>query len=156
MSSMFYKGYEGSVELSGVDNCYYGKILGISDLVTYQAGVANELLSAFKEAVDDYLETCVICNKAPNVSEQMSIELSRLFNLSHLIADYGQAGNYAVMWKSVEHDGEPKGASRYLVINQYGMQSVIDHFDSGVGFRHGYHVMSKILFWLPVEESVGA
>lgn len=153
MSSVFYKGYEGSVELSGEDNCYHGKLLWISDLVTYQADRAEDLFSAFQEAVDDYLDTCAACNIVPKVSEKLSAELPRLFNISHLIADYGSVGNYAVMWKSVDHDGEPGGAKRYRVINQYGMQSVIDHYDGGAGFRHGYHVMSKILFWLPIEES---
>lgn len=40
------------------DNCLYGKILFIKDLVTYQSDNPAELEQEFKDAVDDYLETC--------------------------------------------------------------------------------------------------
>lgn len=52
-----YKGYNGSQEFSDEDNIYYGKILGIKDSVTYEAVNKRELKTAFREAVDDYIET---------------------------------------------------------------------------------------------------
>lgn len=53
-----YKEYYGSVEFSGEDECFYGKIIGIDDLVTFEGNSVEELKKAFEEAVDDYLITC--------------------------------------------------------------------------------------------------
>lgn len=61
-----HKDYYGSVEFSADDNTLYGKIIGINDLVTYEAESVNELKTSFKEAVEDYLETCKELKKEPN------------------------------------------------------------------------------------------
>ena len=53
-----YKGYTGSVEYSAEDEVLHGRILFIRSLITYEADDAKGLASAFKEAVDDYLEDC--------------------------------------------------------------------------------------------------
>ena len=55
-NEMEYKGYKGTVEFSNEDNCFYGKIAGIDDLVTFESQSVEELNIFFKEAVDDYLE----------------------------------------------------------------------------------------------------
>lgn len=61
-----HKNYFGSVEFSSEDNVLYGKILGINDLVSYEAESVQELKTAFIEAVEDYLETCNALGKEPN------------------------------------------------------------------------------------------
>ncbi|AIJ38354.1 HicB [Flavobacterium psychrophilum] len=48
------KGYKGSVEFSIQDNCFFGKIIGINDLVSYEGQTFSELKKAFEEAVNDY------------------------------------------------------------------------------------------------------
>lgn len=53
-----YKGYLGTVEFSAEDNCLFGKIIGITDLISYEAQEVSELKEAFEEAVNDYLDTC--------------------------------------------------------------------------------------------------
>lgn len=53
-----YKGYTGSLQVSVEDNCLYGRIEGIDDLVTYEAQTVEEARAAFQEAVDHYLQTC--------------------------------------------------------------------------------------------------
>jgi len=53
-----YKGFQGSVDFSVEDNILFGKILHISDVVSYDADTAAEIYNSFKEAVDDYIETC--------------------------------------------------------------------------------------------------
>lgn len=53
-----YKGYFGSVEYSGDDEVFFGKLLGIKALVLFEGQSVGELKSAFHEAVDDYIETC--------------------------------------------------------------------------------------------------
>lgn len=61
-----YKGYIGTVEFSAEDNCLFGKIIGINDLVNYEAQEVSELKKAFQETVDDYLDTCKQLGKQPN------------------------------------------------------------------------------------------
>lgn len=53
-----YNGYFGSVEYSGDDDVFYGKLLGIKALVLFEGQSVDELKTAFYEAVDDYIETC--------------------------------------------------------------------------------------------------
>jgi predicted HicB family RNase H-like nuclease len=60
-----YKGYLGTVEFSAEDNCLFGKIIGINDLISYEAQEVSELKEGFEEAVNDYLETCKELGKQP-------------------------------------------------------------------------------------------
>ncbi|MNE95574.1 hypothetical protein D3C80_1936770 [compost metagenome] len=53
-----HKSYFGTVEYSNEDNVYYGQILKINDLVTFEGSSVSELEDSFKEAVNDYLDTC--------------------------------------------------------------------------------------------------
>ena len=59
MNMLSYKGYYGSIEASVEDNCLYGKLEFISALVNYEGDTVAALNDACKEAVDDYLQTCV-------------------------------------------------------------------------------------------------
>jgi predicted HicB family RNase H-like nuclease len=56
--TLSYKGYCGSIKISLDDDCLYGEILFINDLVTYEATHPAELEQQFKNAVDYYLEKC--------------------------------------------------------------------------------------------------
>lgn len=58
MKTFKYKNYDGSIEASIEDNCLHGKILFITDLVTYEALTIEDLRREFENAVDDYLKTC--------------------------------------------------------------------------------------------------
>lgn len=62
-----YKGYYGSIEASTEDNCLFGKLLFIRALVSYEGQTVAELQAAFREAVDDYLETCKAQEKEPEI-----------------------------------------------------------------------------------------
>ena len=56
--TLSYKSYLGSIEVSTDDNCLFGKILFINDLVTYEANTVGELKIEFQKAVDGYLAFC--------------------------------------------------------------------------------------------------
>ena len=51
-----YRGYTGSIEFSSDDQCYFGRLLNINDLVHYEADSVEELNEEFKKAVDDYID----------------------------------------------------------------------------------------------------
>jgi predicted HicB family RNase H-like nuclease len=66
MGNIFeYKGYSGSLEVSAEDHCLFGKILFITDLVTYEAETVSDLEAEFVAAVDDYILTCKEVGKEP-------------------------------------------------------------------------------------------
>lgn len=59
MSGMLtHKGYSGSVRFNEEDRVFHGKIEFIRSLVSYEGTDVDSLETAFKEAVDDYLEHC--------------------------------------------------------------------------------------------------
>ena len=60
-----YKGYSARPEFSVDDKVFYGKILGIDDLVDFYTADAGKLEEEFHAAVDDYLEFCEEVGKAP-------------------------------------------------------------------------------------------
>ena len=63
--TMNYKGYTGSVEFSEADGLFYGKVLGIRSLVSYEGGNVKELEDDFHGAVDDY----IACSEEYSVPE---------------------------------------------------------------------------------------
>lgn len=56
--TMSYKNYTGSIEFSEEDGLFYGKVIGIQPLISYEGSTAKELEDDFHGAVDDYLEVC--------------------------------------------------------------------------------------------------
>ncbi len=53
-----YKGYVGSIEFDDEDMVFHGRVLGLRDVVTFEADDAQGLVKAFHESVDDYLAFC--------------------------------------------------------------------------------------------------
>ncbi|HWW41926.1 hypothetical protein [Pedobacter sp.] len=60
-----YKNYYTLVHFSAVDEVFYGKILAINDLVSFEGSSVKDLKTAFKEAVEDYLKPCSQIAKRP-------------------------------------------------------------------------------------------
>jgi len=53
-----YKGYSGTVEYSMAVNIFFGKVLGIKGLISYEGDSVQSLRQDFEGAVDDYFEMC--------------------------------------------------------------------------------------------------
>ncbi|RMG19274.1 MAG: type II toxin-antitoxin system HicB family antitoxin [Bacteroidetes bacterium] len=60
-----YKGFIGSVHFQAEDELFYGRIEGITDLVTFEGKSVEELKKAFEEAVEDYVQLCKAIGKEP-------------------------------------------------------------------------------------------
>jgi len=60
-----YKEFIGSVQFQGEDEIFFGRIEGVSDLVTFEGDSVKALKQAFEEAVDDYLDLCESIGKEP-------------------------------------------------------------------------------------------
>jgi predicted HicB family RNase H-like nuclease len=62
---MTYKNYAARIEYSDEDNCFVGHIAGINDIIGFHGDSVAQLQTAFKEAVDDYIDTCKLVGKSP-------------------------------------------------------------------------------------------
>ena len=89
-NTMRYKGYVGSVEFSENDSVFYGKVLGIRSLISYEGANAKDLVSDFHEAVDDYLALCKEDGISPEVAYKGSFNVRISPQLHEQLAVYAQ------------------------------------------------------------------
>ena len=62
---MRYKGYCAKPEYSVDDRIFYGRILGIDDLVDFSSADATQIETEFHSAVDEYIAFCEEIGKTP-------------------------------------------------------------------------------------------
>ena len=65
MKGVIYKGYAATIAFDAEDGVFYGRLVGIKDVVGFHGESVTGLRAAFHEAVDDYIETCAKVGKAP-------------------------------------------------------------------------------------------
>ena len=53
-----YKGFITIITFSEEDDCFYGKIENITDLVLFDGSTVEEAFHYFVESVEDYIEFC--------------------------------------------------------------------------------------------------
>ncbi|HEV2483493.1 MAG TPA: type II toxin-antitoxin system HicB family antitoxin [Puia sp.] len=111
-----YKGYFGSARYSAADEVFYGKLEGIDDLVNYEASSVKELIKAFHEAVEDYLETCQRIGKEPNKTYKGS------FNVRIPAEMHREAAIYAAS-ADISLNDFVKTAIEYALLNKRILQS---------------------------------
>lgn len=68
INSLTYDGYTASIHYSPADEVFFGKLIGVNDLVSFEGTSVEELKQSMKEAVDDYIETCIAMGKSPEKS----------------------------------------------------------------------------------------
>lgn len=65
MKAAVYRGYAARIEFDPEDEIFTGRIAGIADIVGFHADSVPDLIAAFHEAVDDYVETCAKAGREP-------------------------------------------------------------------------------------------
>lgn len=55
---MNYKGFTAKIEFSADDNVFVGRLIGIDDIVMFEAETVEGLNKAFEDAVDFHIEVC--------------------------------------------------------------------------------------------------
>jgi predicted HicB family RNase H-like nuclease len=91
-----YKGYYASLHFSADDEVFFGKLLGIDDLVNFEGASVRELKKAFHEAVDDYLETCEQLGKEPNKTYKGSFNVRISTELHKAAAVFASVHNISL------------------------------------------------------------
>jgi len=62
---MRFKGYTGVVELDEESGILFGRVIGLRDVITFQGTSVAEVIQAFHDSVDDYLEFCATRGESP-------------------------------------------------------------------------------------------
>lgn len=50
-----YKGYSAHIQFDAEDRIFFGRLLGITDVVSFHGETVDELVRAFEDAVDSYV-----------------------------------------------------------------------------------------------------
>lgn len=91
-----YKGYVGSIEFSEEDSIFYGKVMGIRSLISYEGETAKELIADFHGAVDDYLEMCKTEGRNPEIAYKGSFNIRISPELHRRLVIYTTAHNMSL------------------------------------------------------------
>ena len=62
---MTYKGYTGKIEFDDEAKTFYGEVIGLKDVITFQGESVKELETAMAESIDFYLDWCKERGKIP-------------------------------------------------------------------------------------------
>lgn len=62
---MEYKGFKARIEFSADDEVFFGRLLSIDDVVTFEGKTVRELKRAMKDAVEFHLELCKKTGRSP-------------------------------------------------------------------------------------------
>ena len=75
MMPMQYKGFSGSVEYSEEAGVFYGKVLEVRGLISYEGNCVTELEQDFRNAVDEHLDFCERSGNDPFANELFHVRL---------------------------------------------------------------------------------
>lgn len=95
-NSLSYKGYLGTVEFSAEDNVFFGRIAGIRDVVSFEGTSVKSLTNAFRQAVNDYLETCRQLGKDPDKAYKGSFNVRVKPHIHRMASMKSQALNISL------------------------------------------------------------
>lgn len=85
---MRYKGFTGTADFTEENDVFFGKIIGIADLVSYEGETVKELKKTFRESVEGYIDLCKRQKKlvqkpvTGNFNVRINPELHQLANLA--------------------------------------------------------------------------
>ncbi len=60
-----YKGYQGIVEFDYDAGIFFGEIIDLRDVITFQGTSTEELEQSFRDSIDEYLKFCVELDREP-------------------------------------------------------------------------------------------
>lgn len=72
---IFYKDFIGSIHYSTEDEIFFGKVEGIDDSISFEGSSVKELKDCFREAVEDYIELCMLNGKEPQKAYKGSFNI---------------------------------------------------------------------------------
>jgi predicted HicB family RNase H-like nuclease len=129
-----YNGYIGSAEVDSENGVLVGRLLYIRDAIGYEADTVPALVSAFREAVDDYLAACKEDGTEPDVpckgsfNVRVGPERHRKAAIAARIADVSLNDFVA---QAIDNALEPRAAK--VVYNHQWVTMVGEHRTASTG-----------------------
>ena len=65
MNTIKYKGFEASLDFDPEDKIIVGRVLDISDIISFHALSIPEFEEVFQQSIDSYIRDCETLNRAP-------------------------------------------------------------------------------------------
>lgn len=90
---MEYKGYVAKVEFDDEAGTFYGEVVNLRDVITFEGESVDELRQAFQDSVEDYLAFCAERGEEPEkpysgkFSVRIPPELHRKITIKARMAD---------------------------------------------------------------------
>lgn len=63
---MEYKGYVAHVEFDDEAGIFYGEVINLRDVITFEGSSVAELRQAFQDSIEDYLDFCAERGEKPD------------------------------------------------------------------------------------------
>ena len=57
-NTLSYKGYTSRIEFDSEDNIFFGRVLGVRDIIGFHGETVAELTADFHNAINQYLDVC--------------------------------------------------------------------------------------------------
>lgn len=108
-----YKGYIGQVEFDDEAEIFYGEVINMRDVVTFQGSSVSEFKQAFIDSVEDYLSFCAERNEQPDKP------FSGKFNLRV------DPGLHRALYIEAKHSG--------MSLNQWVIEAIRHHLQEQKG-----------------------
>ncbi len=95
---MEYKGYIGKIEMDDEAGILFGEVINIRDVITFEGTSVEEVQTAFRESVDDYLAFCAERGENPEKPfsgkfvVRLPVELHRQAYIQAKLADQSLNG----------------------------------------------------------------
>ncbi|SDB08940.1 Predicted nuclease of the RNAse H fold, HicB family [Desulfonatronum thiosulfatophilum] len=102
MNVMTYRGYTASMDFDPEDKIIVGRVLDISDIITFHAESVGEFESIFHSAIDDYLVACEQLGSLPEKPASGRLML-RIAPMVHAAALKAAARSGTSLNKWAEH-----------------------------------------------------
>mgnify|MGYP002614569612 CR=1 FL=1 len=114
-NTISYKNYIGSVNFSEEDMVFYGKVIGITDSISFEGDTVESLVEDFHDAVDEYLEFCKENGKEPQQPYKGSFKVRSTSDL-HRKASLGASARNISLNSYVEEAIEMQVARDSIVL----------------------------------------
>ena len=75
LNLMEYKGYHAKIQYSEEDNILFGRVIGITDVVSFDGESISELKEMFHQSIDDYLAMCEEEGRLPDKEYKGSLNV---------------------------------------------------------------------------------
>ena len=115
-----YNGFTGSIETSIQDQCLHGRILFIDDLITYEGETVPNVVQAFQDAVNRYLDYCERTGKPTNKPYSGSFNVRIGIDRHREVAQRARNKDISInelVCLALDHELHQTGASEEMAVN---------------------------------------